>query len=57
MSHGKLSKLFAEPVIELGCGIREEVFGSLEDEEGTVEYPQQWPLVLWYGRGSTLSVC
>lgn len=41
MSHGKLSKLFAEPVFELVCGIREEVFGSLEDEEGAVGYPQR----------------
>jgi len=40
MSHGKLSKLYAVPVIELVCTIKEEVFGSLGDEEGTVEKSQ-----------------
>ena len=40
MSHGKLSKLVAVYVIELACRLKEEVFGSLGDEEGTVGKPQ-----------------
>lgn len=46
MSHGKLSKLLAVPVIELGCGLKEEMFGSLRHEEGTVGKPQHVSLVL-----------
>ena len=40
MSHGKLSKLFAVPVVDLVCGIKEELFLGLGDEEGTVGKPQ-----------------
>ena len=49
MSHGKLSKVFAVSATELVCRLKEEVFGRLGAEAGTVGKRQHWPLVLGSG--------
>ena len=56
MSHGKLSKVFAVPAMELVCRLKEEVFGRLGDEAGKLGGANTG-LWCWVAAGSRLCVC